>query len=128
MYQNVVWQSTFCCYIRVHFYVFSHFYELMKINHSFISELIEENEENEELSEVDRKNHFRPGKKLFSKLRKFQGKEKPRHLSPALSVERDCHKNSLGVHMRGSTLERNLISVHTVTRDSVSQEALKHMR
>ncbi len=30
--------------------------------------------------------------------------------------------------MRGSTLERNLTSVHTVTRDSITQDTWKHMR
>ncbi len=37
----------------------------MKINH-FFSELIEENEENEELSEVEGINHFRTGEKPLS--------------------------------------------------------------
>ncbi len=50
-------------------FVFSHFffYELMKINH-FISELIEENEENEELSEVEGINHF----ELLSNSERFK--------------------------------------------------------
>ncbi len=39
----------------------------MKIN-LFFSELIEENEETEELSEVEGKNHFRTGKKTFELL------------------------------------------------------------
>ncbi len=46
--------SNFCYYIRVNFFVFRHlfYYELMKINHlTFISALIEENEDDDELSD-----------------------------------------------------------------------------
>ncbi len=46
-------------------FVFSHFFFEL-INFYFISELIEENEENEELSEVEGINHFRTGKKPLS--------------------------------------------------------------
>ncbi len=53
--------------------------------------MIEESEENEELSEVEGKNHLRTGKKPLScsqTKQKVLKKEEPRNLSPALSVER----------------------------------------
>ncbi len=73
-------------------FVFSHFffYELMK-KKTFISELIEENEENEELSEVEGINHFRTGKKTFELLsnsERFKEKKSQEIFLPALSVER----------------------------------------
>ncbi len=58
---------------------------------AFISELIEENEEDEELSEVEGKNHFKTGENPLSCCQSKQiiiRKEEPIHFSPALSVER----------------------------------------
>ncbi len=100
----------------------------MKINH-FISELIEENEENEELSEVERKKHFRTGEKPLSCSQTQKDLNKIRVKKSFTCTQcgkRLTNKHNLELHMRVHTAEKSCS--HCEKRFSQSANLKRHER
>ncbi|KAF4116696.1 hypothetical protein G5714_004185 [Onychostoma macrolepis] len=93
------------------------------------TELIEENEENKELSEAEGINHFRTGKKTLSCSQTQKVLKKRRAKKSFTCTQcgtRLTNKQSLELHMRGFTLERNRTHVISAGRVSHKKENLHY--